>query len=553
MVLDLLIRNARVVTVDPVRPRASTLGIWNGRIVGLDEQVDGLGAHAEVDLGGAVVTPGFHDAHCHTTSFGLELVSLALQNCSGVEATLAAVADHAEALGPEEWVIGFGFGNGMGVGEGPRRGDLDRAGGGRPVWLTHRSGHSCVVSTAVLEAVGITHALPPGGRGRVEVDDAGRPTGLIEEAAMDLVKDHVGPSSIERTAGAVDRATAHYLTEGITGFTDAGIGSPGIDHTPVELAAYQLARRTGRLHTRAQLMVFNELFHSLRSHPDDGIATGLDLGIHTGFGDDWLSLGAMKIWIDGSGLGHTAATTGPDGTVRGAFDNDPAVLTRSIVDAHRAGWQVAAHAIGDAAVDLVLDALEEAAGGGPVPARGGAPARHRLKHGVAFRPDQVARLARMGVTVVTQPLFIGDFGDALLRGAAGREGVGDYFRMRSLLEAGVPVVASSDRPVAAGSPLRGIQEMVERTTADGAVFGAGERLTPTEALAAYTVGGARAAHCEQRWGALAPRLLADLVVLDDDPTDVPAGHISAVGVLATVVGGRAAHDPGRLFAEAGDG
>jgi predicted amidohydrolase YtcJ len=118
MVLDLLIRNARVVTVDPVRPRASTLGIWNGRIVGLDEQVDGLGAHAEVDLGGAVVTPGFHDAHCHTTSFGLELVSLALQNCSGVEATLAAVADHAEALGPRSgssasasgtaWVSGRG-------------------------------------------------------------------------------------------------------------------------------------------------------------------------------------------------------------------------------------------------------------------------------------------------------------------------------------------------------------------------------------------------------------------------------------------------------------
>ena len=551
--LDLLIRNARILTVDPGRPRASTLGVWNGRIVGLDEEVDGTRARVEVDLHGAVVAPGFHDAHCHTTSFGLELVSLALQDCSGVAATLATVAAHAEGLGPDEWVIGFGYGNGMGTGEEPRRQDLDRAGGGRPVWLTHRSGHSCVVSSTVLEAVGITGAVPPGGRGRVEVDNTGRPTGLIEETAMDLVKDHVGPSSIQRTAEAIDRATAHYLTEGITGFTDAGIGSPGIDHTPVELAAYQLARRTGRLHTRAQVMVFNECFHPLASHRDDGIDAGLDLGVHTGFGDDWLSLGAMKIWIDGSGLGHTAATTGPDGTVRGAFDNDPDVLTRSIVDAHRAGWQVAAHAIGDAAVDLVLDALEEAGRGGPFAARGGTSPRHRLEHGVAFRPDQVERLARMDMTVVTQPLFIEDFGDPLLQGLAGTEEVGDYFRMRSLLVAGVPVVGSSDRPVAAGSPLRGIQEMVARTTADGAVFGAGERLTPLEALSSYTAGGARAAHCEQRWGTLAPRLLADLVVLGDDPTDVAVERIGSVGVLATVVGGRAAHDPDRLFAEAGDG
>ena len=148
---------------------------------------------------------------------------------------------------------------------------------------------------------------------------------------------------------------------------------------------------------------------------------------------------------------------------------------------------------------------------------------------MAFRPDQVERLARMGMTVVTQPLFIDDFGDPLLEGLAGTEGLGDYFRMRSLLVAGVPVVGSSDRPVAAGSPLRGIQEMVERTTADGAVFGADERLTPLEALASYTAGGARAAHCEDRWGTLGPRLLADLVVLGDDPTTSPSSASAPSG------------------------
>ncbi len=549
--LDLIIRNARILTVDPRRPRASTIGIWNGQIVGLDEQVEGVRARVAVDLDGAVIAPGFHDAHCHTTSFGLELVSLDLHRHSGRLATLEAVAAYAEGLGADEWVIGYGFGSGMEEGDEPSREELDRAGRGRPVWLTHRSGHSCVVSSAVLDAVGITSALGPSARGRVVVDAGGRPTGRIEEAAMDLVKDHVGPASIERMAQAIDRATAHYLTEGITGFTDAGIGSTGTDHTPVELAAYLLARDTGRLHTRAQVMAYNELFHPIVAHADDRMSTGLDLGLRTGFGDEWLSLGAMKVWVDGSGLGHTAATTGPDGEVRGGFDNDPVLLRRSIIDAHRAGWQVAAHAIGDAAVDLVLDALDEAELGGPYPARAGVAPRHRIEHGVMIRPDQMARLAAKGMSVVTQPLFIEDFGDPVLQMFSDRPGAEDYFRARSLMDVGVHLVASSDRPVAAGSPLPAMQAMVERATAAGVVFGADERLTAEEALAAYTVDGARAAHSEGRWGTLAPRLSADLVVLDDDPTAVAGDRIGAIGVLATVLGGRVVHDPGQRFDRSG--
>jgi predicted amidohydrolase YtcJ len=549
MILDLVIENARILTVDPDRPHASRLGVWGGRVVGLDAALDGSRARATVDLDGATVAPGFHDAHCHTTSFGLGLVLLQLDGAEGIEATLDAVATYAAGLAPHEWVIAFGYGAGLPPDQYPDRHALDRAGGGRPVWLTHLSGHSCVVSSAVLAAVGITGELGRAARGRVVVGTDGRPTGLIEEAAMDLIKDHVGPSSVERMAEAIDRATAHYLTEGITGFTDAGIGCPGVDHTPVELAAYQLARTTGRLHTRAQLMAHNELFHPLASHPDDAITTGLDLGVRTGFGDDRLSLGAMKIWVDGSGLGHTAATTGPDGQVRGSYDNDPALLRQSIIDGHRAGWQVAAHAIGDAAVDLVLDALTEAAEGGPHPVRGGQEIRHRIEHGVMIRPDQVARLAAMGMSVVVQPLFVTEFGDALAERFAGEQDGENYFRMRSLADAGVHVVASSDRPVAEGSPLRGMQAMVERATAAGDVFGPDERLTATEALECYTAAGARAAMRESEWGSLTGRRVADLVVLDDDPTSVDPGRIGAIAVVATMVGGRAVHDPASLFSE----
>jgi predicted amidohydrolase YtcJ len=547
MMLDLLVTNARILTVDAERPHATSIGIWNGRIVGLDEQVTGIESRVRVDVDGATVTPGFHDAHCHTTSFGLGLVHLQLNEVTGIGPTLDAVAAYADGLGPGEWVIGFGFGAGLSSDRYPDREELDRAGGGRPVWLTHLSGHSCVVSSAALRAAGITGALDGTGRGRVVVDADSRPTGLLEEGAMDLIKDHVGPSSIDRLADAVDRATAHYVTEGITGFTDAGIGCPGIDHSPVELAAYQLAHSTGRLRTRARLMAHNELFHPLRAHPDDRIATGLDLGVRTGFGDEWLSLGAMKVWIDGSGLGHTAATTTPDGRPDGGFDNDPDLLRQAIIDAHRGGWQVACHTIGDAALDLVLDAVEEASDAGPYPARAGTTPRHRIEHGVMVRPDQVARLARLGMTVVVQPLFVSEFGDPLLELLGGGHGAANYFRMRSLVDAGVPVVGSSDRPVAAGSPLRGIQQMVERKTAAGQILGPDECLTVTEALASYTAGGAHAAHAEAAWGALAPRRLADLVVLEDDPTAVDSDRIGDIGVVATVIGGRPVHDPSSLF------
>ncbi len=547
MKLDLIIGNARILTVDAGRPRASSVGIWNGAVVGLDEAVDGMAAHQTVDLAGAVVTPGFHDAHCHSTSFGLELAYLQLGAVRGIDATLAAVADHAAGLGADDWVIGFGYGNDLAPDRYPDRLQLDRAGGGRPVWLTHRSGHSCVVSSAVLDRVGITGARDHRARGRVVVDDAGRPTGLIEEAAMDLVKDHVGPSSIEQLAEAIGQATSHYATEGITGFTDAGIGCPGIDHSPVELAAYQLARDTDRLHIRAQVMVHNELFHEVGGHRQDRIATGLDLGMRTGLGDDRLSLGAMKVWVDGSGLGGSAATTGSDGSPRGNFDNDPDLLRRAIIDAHRAGWQVAAHAIGDRAVDLVLDALEEASAGGPYPARAGNVARHRIEHGLTIRPDQVERLARLSMTVVIQPSFVTEFGDGLLQRYRDDRRLANYFRTRSLAAAGVAVVGSSDRPVAVGSPLVGMQAMVERRTGNGEPFTATERFSPEEALASYTVAGATAAHREHRWGRLAPGQLADLVVLDGDPTDEDRDRIGDIGVLATLVEGRPVHDPAGRF------
>lgn len=533
MKLDLLIHNARLRDPGPGGPSASSIGIWHGRIVGLDGDVANLDALHRVDAHGATVLPGLHDSHVHTTSFGIGLMTLDLSGIVGMGPLLDAVASYAADLASDAWVIGSGYGLGLDIDEHPSRASLDAAAAGRPVWLTHFSGHMCVLSSAALAAVGITSADAPGGRGRVGVDAAGEPDGVLEDSAMDLVKDYRGPSSIEDLAASIDIATAIYAAEGITTFVDAGIGSPGIDHSPAEIAAYQLARETGRLHVRGQLMVHDAVMHPVRSHPDDAIAQGLDLGVRTGFGDGWLEIGAMKVWIDGSGATDD-------------FDDDPDVLRRSIVAGARAGWQVAAHAMGDVALDLLLDSLDEAAAAGPTPGCTPAARPHRVEHGALIRPEQITRLARMGVVVAHQPSFLSTFGDLVLT-IADETQRANGFRCKSLLDAGVIVAGSSDRPVAPGAPLPGVQAMIERTTESGVSFGPDEALDARTALAAYTHGGAYAEGRSGRSGALQPGFDADLVLLADDPTTVATEKIGAIEVLATLVDGVAAYDRAGLF------
>ena len=536
--LDLLVRGATVLTMDPRHPRAGSLGVWNGRIVGVDEEVAGCRAVREIDLGGRTVLPGFHDAHCHTTSYGVSATQLELSDSPTVDAVLDRVAGHARGLPSGSWVIGVGYLDRDRPGRHPTAAELDRAAGGRPVWLTHRSGHMCAVSSAVLAL--LPDPLPANAAAYVDRDGSGEATGLLEEAAMELVKEVVGPGSVDDMVAAIDVATRQYVTEGITSTTEAGIGCPGVDHSPLEIAAWQVAAREGRARTRAHLMVYSELFHDVAHHPADGARIGLDLGLHSGLGDDRVRVSAMKVWLDGAGSAGRAAS-GEDDDPDAHLVDDPVRLHTAVVEAHRAGWQVAAHAMGDRAVDLFVDALQAAGTEAEVRRR-----RHRIEHGGLIRPDQVERLRWYGVVVAIQPAFIPEFGDALAS-HFGPERVDWSLRQRTLLDAGVVVAASSDRPVAPGAPLLGVRAMVERVTASGATYGAGERVTVEEALQAYTRHAAYAASVEHDVGTIAARKLADLVVLDADPTTTDTEDLAEIGVLATLVGGLPVHDPGRLF------
>ena len=397
------------------------------------------------------------------------------------------------------------------------------------------------MNSLVLADLGIDATAPPLAGGRVTADETGRPTGLMEERAQELVGLLTRPYPLATLADAVARAGERYLKEGITSVTEAGIGGGWIGHSPVELGAYQTAREQGRLAVRVELMVASDALHKVGAHPDDGIELGLDLGLRTGFGDDWLRLGPMKIFTDGSLIGRTAAMSGPYAGQpgnSGYLQADAAQLTATIVAAHRAGWRVAAHAIGDRAIDLALDAFAAAAASYP-----GTNPRHRIEHFAASRPDQVIRAAERGVVAVPQGRFATEFGDAMMA-AVGPERQSWLYRQRSLLDAGMVLPGSSDRPVAAGAPLLGIHDMVNRRAASGAPFNAGEAVTAAEALRAYTYGSAYASGQETVQGSVTPGKLADLVVLSEDPVAVSPDRIAGLAVLATIVGGEIRHGDG---------
>ncbi|MFE2524680.1 amidohydrolase [Streptomyces sp. NPDC059382] len=515
--LSTRLTNAHVVTMDPAHPVAHDIGIWRGRIVGLDEAVTGLPAREVVDLQGATVLPGFIDSHVHLAWTGLKAATPSVAPCERVEDVLAVVARAVADKPVGAWVDVVGYDQ-RALGRHLTAVELDKVSAGRKVFMLHDSGHGCVVDSAVLDLLPASAAA--GG-------------GFLAESAMTAARRLRLPYSQEELADAIERAGRQCLREGITACAEAGIGGGLLGHSPVEAGAYQSLRDRGRLPLRVQLMAAGDTLRPVAAHADDGFPRALDLGLRTGFGDDWLSVGALKIYTDGGMMARTAALTGPyvgtDGI--GELQDSPEAIADLIVDGHLAGWQLAVHAIGDRAADLALDALERAQALRPRP-----DARHRIEHAGLIRPDQLPRFAALGLSAVVQPNFLRYFGDDYAA-VMGPERAPWMYRGRGFLDHGVTLVGSSDRPVTDGSPLRAVQFMVERTSLSGRAIGPDEAISVQEALYAYTVGGAHACRWEDGAGTLAPGKRADLVVLADDPTRVETSRIGDIEVLDTYVDG----------------
>lgn len=519
--LDIRLTNATIITMDPAYPEARQLGLWCGRIVALDDAAAALPAVRVVDLQGATVLPGFIDAHVHLAWTGLRARSVNVAPCLNADEVLGIIHGAARNRPPGSWVDIVGYDQ-RPLGRHLSAAQLDAVSAGRKLFVMHDSGHACVVNSAVLDL------LPAGVR---------HDNGLLVEQGMAAVRALRQPYSVDELVDAIEQAAGKCVTEGITTCAEAGIGAGLISHSPVELAAYQRAMEHDRLPLRVQLMVAADAVHPVGAHPDDDCPRGLDLGIRTGFGGDRLSIGALKIFSDGGMMARTAALTSPYCGLEhcGQLYAEPELLTELIVDGHRSGWQLAIHAIGDRAVDLVLDTLLRAQQTHPRPS-----ARHRIEHAGLVRPDQLARFAQAGAMAVIQPNFLWYLGDDYAAILGGDRSPWLY-RGRSFLEHGITLVGSSDRPVTAGEPLRAIQVMVQRATSSGLVIGPHEGIRAEDALRSYTRDAAFACHLENELGSLTPGKRADLVILTDDPRHTDSSRIADIGVVATVVAGAVVH------------
>lgn len=539
MQLDLIVENARILTGDPFRPTATRLGVWNGVFVGVDERIEGMDAVVHVDARGQVITPGFNDVHAHSVWFGQSLLELDLDGQHTADAVYEAVSARAAELNPGTWVVCTGYNPDEIEGPEPERDGLDAAAQGRPVLLRHSHGHAYTVNSAVLFMAGIpegTHRQPEGGE--VVTDETGRPTGVLKETAMSYVNRLLQPESDESIAGALERASSVYAKEGLTSVTDAGVAGGWIGHSPLEFGAYQRARDAGMLKTRFQAMITLDALHEVSGHSDDGERVTLDAGLRTGLGDEWLQVGPTKIFADGSIMSRTAAMTQEYEHchhVYGYLQQDRAHMRTSTLAAAAAGWSLALHALGDAAVDFAIEVIEEATltyGRPRIP--------HRIEHGGVVRDDQIRDMARLGIVLATQPNFIAAFGE----GEEERLGVERTklsYPAKRLLDAGMVLPGSSDRPVTHGAPLRVMQDFVLRRSFAGRDFSPADRISAAEALHAYTVGSATATGWGGRKGQIRSGQLADFVVLGASPLEVPAEEIGDIEVVATAVGGAWVH------------
>jgi predicted amidohydrolase YtcJ len=486
-----------------------------------------------IDLRGRAVVPGFNDAHQHQLPLGLALQEIDLRGdrVRSLDELLRRVEERAAATPPGAWVIGGRYDHfQLDVKRHPHRDELDRAAPAHPVYIRRTDGHMGVANSLALAAARIDETTPDPPGGHIERHD-GRLTGLVQERAQDLVLRALPPLALEALVEAIETAGRLLVSQGITSVMDAGVGlRQGWD----DYLAYREASKQGRLLVRTSM--------AITGGPQGVQDRAQAEGLVTGSGDDHLRVGPVKLFADGSAGGRTAAMSapylpGPDGTTtRGIVIFPERELNALVRHYHELGHQVAIHAIGDAAIEQALGAVELALSATPAGDR-----RHRIEHCGFPTPAQTARMGRLGMTLAGQPIFVYEFGD-LYVDVLGDERPQHAYPMRSWLDAGLHPAASSDAPVSESNPMPNLYAMVTRRTARGRVLGAGEAVTLAEAVHAYTYCGAWGSRSEASKGRLVEGQLADLAVVDRDIFATPPDELLRARVDLTVIGGRVAWD-----------
>jgi hypothetical protein len=539
--VDLILLHGKVWTGESAPGSSATriveaVAIANGRIlaVGSDEEIAAYKGPntAVIDLKGRLAVPGLTDSHAHFIQGGFQLLSVDLKDARSEEEFVRRVGEKARTLSPGRWMRGGDWDEEAWPSEKlPTRWLIDPVTPRTPVFISRYDGHAVLANSLALELAGITKQTPdPAGGVIVRDAKSGEPTGVLKDEAQDLVAKVIPHPSESEMEEALRAALKEAARVGLTSIHDITVGPEAWN-----------GNFTGEIELlrRAEL----EGWLTCRIYAITPIANWKNLeqaGISHDMGSDFLEMGAVKAFADGSLGSRTAWMFKP-------YDDDPsnsglpmpimappAKLEEIARQADQAGIQICTHAIGDRAISSLLDIYERIGGEHP------AAHRFRVEHAQHVRPEDFARFGKLGIVASMQPYHAVDDGRWAEK-RIGHERARSSYAWKSMLDAGARLAFGSDWPVAPLDPLSGIYAAVTRATLDGK-YPAGwfpeERLTVEEALRAYTLGAAYAAFQEKEKGTISPGKLADVVVLSDDLFRIPPERIKDVRVEITIVGGR---------------
>lgn len=519
--------NCRVYTMNEDQPTAEAVTIQGDSILFVGTSEEALAAAGpgavKFDLNGLTVIPGLVDAHAHFIGYSASRAALDLNGTVSIGQIRDRLAARAAETHRGRWITGRGWDqNDWEKKDFPRRSDIDPVSPENPVLLTRVCGHAAIANSMALEAAGIGRGTPDPDGGKIERDASGEPTGILLDEAISLVRDVVPAHTREMKKSLMVSAAHACLAAGLTGTHEMGIGSETV-------GIYRELYEAGELPFRITAYY-------------DGDADDLDSVLTAGPGEDFadgmFSIAGVKFFGDGSLGARSAAMLedySDDPGNRGIVVTDPEVLYKKVLACHRAGFQVATHAIGDRANRAVLDIYEKVLEEEP-----GSGLRHRIEHAQILSPEDIGRFASLGVipsmqfTHCTSDMpWAGDrVGDSRLEGA---------YAWRSLMNAGSRIPGGSDYPVESIDPLLGIYAAVTRQDLSGSPAGGwmpDQRLAIEEAVRAFTIDAAWAAGQEKERGSIEKGKLADLTILGADIMEIEPGEIPGTEIIATILAGR---------------
>jgi predicted amidohydrolase YtcJ len=528
---EIVLSGGNVITMEePVAALPMDLAIADGKIVAKGQHgslTQWIRKETTVlDVHGQTILPGLIDSHNHMIMFGQDLhdIDVSASKVRSIDELVRTIKEQARHIAPGKWVRGWGY-NEFYLKEKhhPVRDDLDKASSSHPIVLIRFCRHVMVVNSLALKMAKISDTTRDPEGGKIGRYDNGQPNGILFELnAMNLVNSVIPLPDPETCAHFANLASQIYIKEGITLVTEAGAGWSGNSN---EVAGFQIASKARDLPNRVSMGLMGETY---KIFPKER-----GLGIFTGFGDDKLWIGPLKFVADGALSARTAALSEPyEGSNElGAFCQDPYLLLKRMEEAHRHGFQISVHAIGDRTIEMVVNAFKSILSKYP------RQHRHRIEHVTVCRPDLLRRIKQLELAVVVQPAFLYYAGDAFI------ENLGEVrakwiIPIKSLLKEGIVVAGSSDRPVAPGNPWMAIWAAVNRSTKSGKSIAPEENITIEEALKLYTINGAHSNFKEHRLGTISIGKLADLIVVEENPLEMSPQDLMNVRVSRTFIDGR---------------